>query len=271
MPRSRFFLEVDPFPIGATDACFVSTPALRLRLERILRGMQEGARPICIAAPEGSGRTTLLAQVQRDLGPQWEVATVPGAAGLDRESFLDAFHRAFGLAPDEDGTLSEVLERLAAYLESILQPDRSALVTIDDADCRNVRTRVRFDALLARRQSPRLRFITTREPTPEDPGDGDAPCMLVDIPPLTRAQSDDYVHTRLGAAGLRGDSPFTDEMLRSIHNASGGRPGGIHRVAAKMLANRRRPGRGNGRAGERRTPWSRISTIVHSRERSSGA
>ena len=271
MLRNRFFLEVDPFPIGTIDACFVSTPALRLRLERILRGVQEGARPICIAAPEGSGRTTLLAQVQRDLGPQWQVATVPGAAGLDREPFLDAFHRAFGLAPDEDGTLAEVLDRLAAHLESILQSDQTALVAIDDADCANVRTQARFDAQLARRQSPRLRFITTREPMPEDSSDGDAPCMLVEVPPLTRAQSDDYVHTRLSAAGLRGDSPFTDEMLRSIHNASGGRPGGIHRVAAKMLANRRRPERGTGRRGERPTPWSRISTILHSRERSSGA
>ena len=271
MARNRFFLEVDPFPIGDADSCFVATPALRRRLSRILRSMQEGGKPICIAAPEGAGKTTLLKQVQRDLGPQWQVATVSGDAGLDRESFLDAFGRAFDLEAGEDETLAVVLERLESHLATHLPPGRTALVAVDNAECRSARTRARLDALLNRRQSPRLRFIITREPTPDDTSDEDAPHMLVDVPPLTRAQSDDYIHTRLCAAGLRGDSPFTDEMLRSIHNASGGRPGQIHRVAAKMLANRRKSGRGHGRTGEGRTPWSRIAVALRSRERPSGA
>lgn len=273
MARNKFFLEVNPFPIGTTDTCFVSTPALRLRLERTLREVREGERPICIAAPEGSGKSTLLGQVRGDLGPQWRIAMISGATGLDRESFLEAFGSAFGLPPGEDETLAAALERLENHLSVHLAPDETALVIVDDADFPSARTRVRFDALLARRQSPRLRFITAREPTPEGPGDGcgGAPHSLVDIPPLARAQSDDYIHTRLCAAGLRGDSPFSDDMLRSIHSASGGRPGGIHRVAAKMLANRRRPGRGGGRAGSRRAPWSRIVGLLRPKKRSSRA
>ena len=270
MARNRFFLEVDPFPIGATDACFVSTPTLRRRLERILHGVQEGGRPICIAAPEGAGKTTLLEQVRRDLGPQWQVATVSGAAGLERETFLDAFGSAFNLEAGDDETLAVVLERLNAHLATHLPPGRNALVAVDDANCASARTRARLDALLTRRQSPRLRFITTREPTPDDSTDENAPYMLVDIPPLTRTRSDDYIHTRLCAAGLRGDSPFTDDMLRSIHNASGGRPGNIHRLAAKMLAHRRKPGRGQGRAGEGGTLRSRIAAALRPRERPSG-
>ena len=270
MARSRFFLEVDPFPIGATDACYVSTPVLRLRLARILRGVREGGKPICVAAPEGAGKTTLLEQVRRDLGPQWQVATVSGATGLERETFLDAFASAFNLEAGDDETLAVVLERLNAHLATHLPPDQNALVAVDDADSRGARPRARLDALLTRRQSPRLRFITAREPTPDDSTDESAPHMLVDIPPLTRAQSDDYIHTRLCVAGLRGDSPFTDDMLRSIHNASGGWPGRIHRVAAKMLAHRRKPGRGQGRAGESRTPWSRIAAALRPRERPSG-
>ena len=271
MTRNRFFLEVDPFPIGATDACFVSTPALRRRLALILRGVQEGGKPICIAAPEGAGKTTLLEQVRRDLGPQWHVASVSGATGLERETFLDAFASAFNLEAGDDETLAVVLQRLNTHLATHLPPEQNALVAVDDADCRNVQTRARLDALLNRRQSPRLRFITTREPTPDDSTDENAPYMLVDVPPLTRDQSDDYIHTRLCVAGLRGDSPFTDDMLRSIHNASGGWPGNIHPLAAKMLAHRRKPGRGHGRKGEGRTLRSRIAAALRSRERPSGA
>ena len=271
MARNRFFLEVDPFPIGATDACFVSTPALRCRLERILRGVHEGGKPLCIAAPEGAGKTTLLEQVRRDLSTQWQVALVAGTTGLERETFLDAFGSAFNLEAGDDETLAVVLERLDAHLATHLPSGRNALVAVDDADCRSAQMRARLDALLTRRQSPRLRFITTRKPTPDDVSNGNAPYMLVDIPPLTRAQSDDYIHTRLCAAGLRGDSPFTDEMLRSIHNASGGRPGNIHRLAAKMLAHRRKGGRGRGREREGRTLRSRIAAALRSRERSSGA
>ena len=228
---------------------------MRRRLARILRGVQEGGKPICIAAPEGAGKTTLLEQVRRDLGPQWQVASVPGAAGLERETFLDAFASAFNLEAGNDETLAMVLERLETHFATHLPSDRNALVAVDDADCRNVQTRARLDALLTRRQSPRLRFITTREPAPDDSTDKNAPYMLVDIPPLTRAQSDDYIHTRLCVAGLRGDSPFTDEMLRSIHNASGGRPGGIHQVASRVLANWRSAQRGKGEPGAGRR-WS---------------
>ena len=271
MARIRFFLETDPFPMDGTDSCFVSTPALHDRLLRILGGIREGARPVCISAPPGSGKTTLLEQVRRDLGRQWQVAGVPGASGIDRKSFLDAFASAFGLAPGDEGTLAEVLERLEAHLDATLHPDRSALVAIDDADCRSPLTRARLDSLLVRRQSARLRFITARQPTPEDSTDENAPLMVVDIPPLTRTQSDDYVHTRLSAAGLRGDSPFTDDMLRSIHNASGGRPGRIHQVAAKMLANRRGLRRGKRKPGGRRRPWAMFGGARRSKEDLPGA
>ena len=271
MARNRFFLEADPFPVGDSDACFFSTPALRLRLERILRSIQEGGRPICISAPEGAGKTTLLRQVRRDLGPQWQVVTVSGAEGLDRESFLEALGSAFDFEAGEDETLASVLEGFETHLATRPAPGRNALVAVDDADCRGARTRQRIDTLLTLRQSVRLRFITTREPTPEDSSDENAPHMLVDIPPLARAQSDDYIHTRLCAAGLRGDSPFTDEMLRSIHNASAGRPGGIHRVAAKMLANRRKAGGGRGKTGDRGRSRSLIATALRSRGRATGA
>ena len=272
MARNRFFLEIDPFPVDRTDSCFVATPALRDRLERILGSVREGARPVCITAPRGAGKTTLLEQVQKDLGPQWQVAGVSGASGLDRESFLDAFGSAFSFDAGDDGPLAEVLERLETHLDASLHRDRAALVTVDDADYRSAQTRARLDALLACRQSSRLRFITTREPAPDDATNEDAPIMLVDIPPLTRAQSDDYVHTRLSAAGLRGDSPFTDDMLRSIHNASGGRPGQVHRVAAKMLANRRHARRGQGQpGGSRRRFWDSFARIRRSRERSPDA
>ena len=268
MPRIRFYLESDPFPLDRTDSCFVSTPPLRDRLRRILDGIREGAKPVCICAPPGSGRTTLLVQVRKDLDSQWKMAEVSGASGIDRQSFLDAFGSAFDLAPGDDTNLADVLERLDAHLEATLSRDMKALVAIDDADCRSASERARLHTLLVRRQSSRMRFVTTRQPAAEDSGDEDAPVMLVDIPPLNRAQSDDYIHTRLSVAGLRGDSPFTDDMLRSIHNASGGRPGGIHHVAARMLANWRNARRDKGESGAgRRWPLPFLAGASRAKER----
>ncbi len=268
MPRIRFYLESDPFPLHRSDSCFVSTPPLRDRLQRILDGIREGAKPVCICAPPGSGKTTLLEQARKDLDPQWKVAEVAGASGINRQSFLDAFGSTFDLAPGDDTTLADVLERLDAHLETALPCEMRALVAIVDADCRNARARAQLDTLLARQQSSRVRFLTTRRPAAEDPGDEDAPVMLVDIPPFDRAQSDDYIHTRLSVAGLRGDSPFTDDMLRSIHNASGGRPGGIHQVASRVLANWRNAQRGKGEPGAGRR-WTSALRARASRSKES--
>ena len=239
MARHRFYLEVDPFPVGRVDACFVPTPALRERLAKILHAVREGAGPICIAAPPGAGKTTLLEQVLGELAPQGPAVRLSDASWPDHEAFVSAIGEAFGLPLDRDDALHRVLARLDARLDASRGRDGTALIAIDDAEARDAQARAWIDALLATPHSPRLRFIVTRETTREDAIARGAPLTLFDIPPLTRSESDDYVHTRLCAAGLRGDGPFTEEMLRSIHGASGGRPGRIHRVATQMLANRR--------------------------------
>ena len=269
MARTRFFLAADPFPLGSDDACFVPMPALRRRLERILQSLREDQPPLCIVAPRGSGKTTLLRQVRMDLDPQWQVATVSGTAGLERDAFLDAFGRAFSLPPGDDGRLEDLLERLEAHLDAHLPRDRRALVVVDDADCDDAATRAHLDAVLAQRQSPRLRFLIARQAAPELRAGEETPLVRIDIPPLTRAQCDDYVHTRLSAAGLRGDSPFSDDMLSSIHNSSGGRPGRIHRVAAQILANWQDPSlRGGPGGGRRRDAFrSRLAAVLRPKER----
>ena len=268
MTRSGFFLESDPFAPGDTGPCFFSTAELRHRLDRILRSARQGARHICIVAPRGSGKTTLLQQVLKDLRPRWQVASVSGAPELDRAALLAGIGRAFGLVPGEAGPAEEILGSLDTHFAALPRSGENALVAVDDVDALSAQTRACCDALAARWRPSRVRFITAREPAPEDPAGGSdpetdagAPALLIDIPPLTRAQSDDYVHTRLCAAGLRGDSPFTDEMLRSVCNASGGRPGRIHHVAGRMLANQQ-PGRTRNKGTDtrlRRRPWSRLA------------
>ncbi len=261
---NRFYLEIDPFPIDSVDGYFVSTPALRGRLDQVHRAAHDGTRPVCIAAPAGSGKTTLLEQALGDFGPQWQVARISGASGLDRASFLGGIGDAFDLSIGEDDSVDAVFDRLEARLERPPGLDRTALIAIDDAGGRSAGTLADLDALLVRRQSSRLRFIAVREPAPEDPSGQAAPLLMIDIPPLTRAECDDYVHTRLCAAGLRGDSPFTEKMLSSIHNASDGRPGRIHRIAARVLANLRGTRRLDGGAGRsrRRGIRARIAAAV---------
>lgn len=270
MAKNRFYLETDPFPVDSADSRFVSTPVLRGCLDRVRRAVDEGTRPVCIAAPAGSGKTTLLEQVLGDLGPQWHVARVSGAAGFDRASFLRAIGNAFDLSIVKGDSVNSVFDRLEGRLERPPCRDRTALIAIDDADSRSARELAGLHALLVRRHSSRLRFITARLPAPDDPSGDTAPILMIHIPPLTRAECDDYVHTRLCVAGLRGESPFTEEMLRSIHNASGGRPGRIHRIAAQVLANRRGARRLDGGAGtsRRRGLWTRIAATPEAPERS---
>ena len=284
MARNGFSLESDPFPIESGGGCFFSTPALRDRLDTILRRLRHAPKPILVVAPPGSGKTTLLEQVLKDLDSRWQVARLSARPEWDEGALLAAVGDAFDPDRPEDGSAEKLRERLEAHFSALERKGLRALVALDDADLLNAETRAGYGTLAARWQSLGVRRIDLSAPArPESSGeaggeaDEDDSPAVIDLPALTPEQSDDYVHLRLCAAGLMGDSPFTDEALRSIHNASGGRPGAIHRVSRQVLANQQATERRGRRAAapsrrERRAPSAKAAArSAHRRRAGLGA
>ena len=118
-----------------------------------------------------------------------------------------------------------------------------------------------------------LRLLLTTEPGRLGFSTNDAKHVhVVVLQPFDLQQSGDYLHTRLSAAGLVGDSPFSASVVGDIHQDSGGLPGAIHPSALhSLLANTdmsqfrsgllRRPRLGRPASPYLVRPWTPTSSV----------
>ena len=243
--KPNFSLESDAFPVDGPDNCFVTTPALNHRLDLLHQLVQYGEKPLVLVAPVGAGKTTLLKRLIEDASMNWRTCAIEADPLLSERAVLAAVSAGLSLPAlaDEDET-DQVLARIDAHLQGMARTKRLTLVAIDDADHLNRKTHGFIDQLMERWRACNVRFLYVREPDAEDRfetatpvPESDAAAVVIDVPPLSVEQTDDYIHTRLSQAGLVGNSPFTTEVVHSIHKSSAGRPAGIHRLARQVVAN----------------------------------
>lgn len=237
-------LESEPFTDGPAGPAFFATPALTQRLDLLQHLIQYSDLLLVLTGPPGSGKTTVLAQVIETVGQQWSVCPITPTGKLGVRALLDKM--LTGLDVPARGVVDDPPERrlgrLAAHLESLSAHGELAAIVIDDAD------RLEDDALelvtqLAKRSQHLKARILLAGPAPlaerlrslaADAG-ANGTVHPVDLPALTEDQTGDYLHTRLRAAGMRGDSPFAPETIAHIRRESKGRPAQINALAQDAL------------------------------------
>jgi len=257
-------LAFDPFEGGAGRAGFFATPELGQRLDLLRHLVDYSDLLLALLAPAGGGKSTLLDRLARSGGEHWRVARLAAPAGGDAVAFAGALVRGFAVATrgsdaappdaadapvdsDHAGDEADALERLAARAEGWQRRGQVAVALVDDAD------RLEDDALLralglARRGADLpVRLLLAGEPAlgarlaalAPRIGDGGAEdgalVHAVELPPLSEAQTGAYLHTRLAAADLVGDSPFTGAAIAALHRESGGLLGRVDGLARRML------------------------------------
>ena len=203
--KPNFSLESDAFPVDGPDNCFVTTPALNHRLDLLHQLVQYGEKPLVLVAPVGAGKTTLLKRLIEDASMNWRTCAIEADPLLSERAVLAAVSAGLSLPAlaDEDET-DQVLARIDAHLQGMARTKRLTLVAIDDADHLNRKTHGFIDQLMERWRACNVRFLYVREPDAEDRfetatpvPESDAAAVVIDVPPLSVEQTDDYIHTRL--------------------------------------------------------------------------
>jgi len=225
----RYGLERDPF--ADHDDCFFSTAACAQRLE-LLRHFLGGpqAQAVALVEERGAGKRTLARRLVTELGLDWEACRVPPGPG----------------------TLASLREHVAARAAGAPEAARDAapLLVVEEAHALTAQALEHALALGQGRAAPAARLLLVGESglqarLNEVLEDDWVP--MVDLPPWDVEAVGDYVHLRLARAGLVGNSPFTDGMIRSIHHAANGRPGAVNALARQLLLERGRGARGGRR------------------------
>ncbi len=240
---------------GKTPPFFVS-PELTQRLD-LLRHLAENSQLIpVVLGPEGSGKSSLIRQLCGRAGDNWIVCPVEAHPMLQPESLLSLLANTFAISAGED-----LLERLVDRFEVLRLDGRLPVVILDDAHLLPEATIITLLRLHERGIGRRaqVRILLFGEPefdvllaTPQVQAMNTQVLQRLEMPRLTRGQTEEFAGRLLAAADQTGMSGLNAAQLDKLYRESEGVPGRIERKVKELV--------GSGAAGRWYTlPLSRVS------------
>jgi len=256
---SKFHLEAEPFPVTGNDNYFYAPPALTQWLYVVHRRLEASDQLLVVEAAAGAGKTTVLRQITAGMPRSWRVVEVSGTDGPDQSRFVAALASGLGVETAATG-LADHIAALKERLRLRAEEGVATLFVVDDAHALPTMSLELVARLWEQARRTGARFLLSGEPgvlrrLRALAGAADLAAGGVALPALSESQVDDYIHLRLYRAGLSGDTPFAEKVVRRIWKTSGGLPGRVDTLAREVVRDhkaRRRPRRLPGIARSRR-------------------
>jgi type II secretory pathway predicted ATPase ExeA len=233
----------NPFaPLHVREA-FVETASLAEAIRRLGEGL--GAREpfLLVTGEAGVGKTELALEAIA----RWEPRVTPARLGVPPRAgteLLEAVLRRFGTEPPEGATRARLVAAFESALGATARVGRVAMIVVDDAHelPAEVLDELRRLAGMAPPLGCPLEVMLVGLPALASTLDSPAHALLrqrvsvrVHVQPLSAADTQRYVHHRVGAAGGDGPGLFSRRTCREIAMRTGGVPRPIGLLASEAL------------------------------------
>lgn len=230
---------VDLDTAGGKRAPFFVSPELTQRLD-LLRHLAENSQLIpVVLGSEGSGKSSLMQQLCRRAGGNWVVCSVEAHPMLQPESLLSLLADTFAVSAGED-----LLERLVDRFEVLRMDGQLPVVMLDDAHLLPEATIITLLRLHERGIGRRahVRILLFGEPeldallaTPHVQAMNTQVLQRLEMPRLTREQTEEFAAHLLAAADKTGMLGLNAAQLDKLYRESGGIPGRIAQIVGELL------------------------------------
>lgn len=238
-------LERDAFETRYDDHAYFDE-AVRAKRLNLLFHLVPYSDVLLVTGEPGSGKTSILQRLLLGANDNWRICHFQASAEIDGARLLGILHKEFSLRPDGSGDDGQRLRLLRESLYSLRHSALIPVLVIDDAHQLTQSALTMLATLTEPWQSTDrlLSVVLFGEPEISKrlvaPGLEELRARVghsFDIPPLSEEDTGKYILHRLRAAGIKGEGPFTDSVVRFIHVASRGLPGRINEFARVVLQN----------------------------------
>ena len=242
---SFFCLEQEPFlPEPDIEFDYI-TSSLTQRINLLHHLLEFSHMMFLVTGPEGSGKTLFTDRLLAGGGPHWQACKISATRQLQPQQILEQLFSDFGLSYSQLQGAETHRDRLHAHLKAADTSGKLPILIIDDTDKLPINSLTLIAELVsASDKLLRLPMVLTGEPdlseTIENIQNQSSPnehTHVIDLPAFDEEQTGDYIHHRLHIAGLKGDSPFSPEIIKGIFKTSGGIPSKINILARQVLVN----------------------------------
>jgi len=237
-------LTGQPFQPAPDPLFYFESAAHRKAMSYLGYGLAQGEGFIVITGESGVGKSMLVDRLMATIDSRRLVAVKLIATRAEGEDMLRLTARAFGL-PDNGG-MSDLRDRIEAFLREQARAGRRALLIVDEAQALGV-TALEELRLLGTVQlggQPLLQIFLLARPAFRERLEGSRALEQVrqrviatcHLEPMQPDEIGPYVEHRLAIAGWRDTPRVTPQACARLAEASGGVPGRVNALMRRMLA-----------------------------------
>jgi general secretion pathway protein A len=242
MYNNFYRFRESPFNITPDPRFLFFSERHREAFNHILFGVKERKGFIQITGEVGAGKTTVCRAILKELGPTYRTALVLNPT-MTSGQLLRTILTEFGLKPGRSDRVSS-LDMLNEFLlhEAIIGND--VVLFIDEAQDLDwdLLEQVRLLSNLETEKTKLLQIVLLGQPELREKLEQSNLRQLrqritvrYHLKPLSREDTEAYIHHRLDVAGSNGRPLFTPWAVRRIYAYSGGIPRLINAVCDKTL------------------------------------
>jgi general secretion pathway protein A len=243
MYESFYGLTGKPFQLNPDPSFYFGSRQHRRAMAYLEYGLHQNEGFIVITGDVGAGKTTIVRSLLNKLDPGKVIAAQLVSTQLDAEDTLRMVGAAFGIASKEIPK-SEMLLSLEAFLVSVTQQGKRALLIVDEAQNLTPRAVEELRMLSNFQLETHALLQSFLVGQPEFRQTMQSPHMLqlrqrviaaCHIGPMDLAETRGYIEHRLTKVGWKGVPQFEPSAYEAVYRATGGIPRRINAVCDRVL------------------------------------
>ncbi len=238
-----FSLRVPPFENTPDPGFFFNTPEHQEALASLLYAVQQRKGFVLLTGEVGTGKTLLSRVLLQQLDESVRTAVITNSR-LSEIELLGQICREFELPVPPTATKAQLLERLEKFLLDRYAADEPVVLILDEAQNLpdELFEELRMMGNLEADDAKLLQVVILGQPELHHRFGQDAMRQMrqrlfrsFHLGPLTRRQTEEYIHHRLAVSGTDGQKLFSTEAIDLIHQHSGGLPRIINQLCDAAL------------------------------------
>ena len=243
MYETFYGLTGKPFQLNPDPAFFFGSRQHRRAMAYMEYGLHQNEGFIVVTGDVGAGKTTIVRSLLAKLDARQVVAGNLVSTQLDADDTLRLVASSFGLRT-KDIAKSDLLLSLEAFLASVCQQGKRALLIVDEAQNLTPRAVEELRMLSNYQLETHALLQSSLVGQPEFRQTMQSPHMLqlrqrviaaCHIGPMDAEETRGYVEHRLKCVGWTGDPGFEPAAYEAIYSATGGIPRRINAVCDRIL------------------------------------